>query len=343
MPSPSSENKVSLQYSDVFNQAEVLRLSGSFDKSIEYFKRCLAAAIQAGSKKEQMQSLIKLGILSWNVGLLGESATYYLSASIIAHSLGLIKTEEDCKKAIQIYNLYNAAKDYRDKEGDFQKSIDTFKKAIILSRDINSPEHELKCLRQTSVNFFNLAEFQEFHALNLEALMIAQKINNWKDEGICLNNIGLYFWKIDNYSYALQHYEKALEIAQKINNVESEADILTNISICYADLGNFEKSIELLLKVLEMDRRMNLSKQIPLDLNNIGIAYRRKALLTENDEDYIKALRYFEDSLKLARESLKGTEIQIKTEIRTLHNIGSVYSLQNKNDKALIYFDEAYN
>jgi CHAT domain-containing protein/tetratricopeptide (TPR) repeat protein len=336
MPLLSLENSVSQSYLEQFNQAENLRLSGNFDKSIEYFKNCLSLAKKSGNKKEEMNSLMKLALLSWNIGQQKLAENYYLSSSSIARNLGLKNIEEDCNKAIQIYKLYSEGKDYRN-SGDYQKSIESFKTAISLSKEINSPEHELKCLRQTSINFLELNDFQEFFALNKEALSLTQKIKNQKDEGICLNNIGVYFWKIANYSEALKYYEKALEIAQKINNLQNEADVLTNISIYYADLGNFEKSIELLLKVLKIDQQTGLTDKIPMDLNNIGIAYRRKAILTDDNNDFNMALRYFDDCLNLVRINSK-----IKIEIKALNNIGSVYSQQNKNYEALKYFEAAY-
>lgn len=336
MPLFSLENSVSQSYLEQFNQAENLRLSGNFDKSIEYFKNCLSLAKKSGNKKEEMNSLMKLALLSWNIGQQKLAENYYSSSSSIARNLGLKNIEEDCNKAIQIYKLYSEGKDYRN-SGDYQKSIESFKTAISLSKEINSPEHELKCLRQTSINFLELNDFQEFFALNKEALSLAQKIKNQKDEGICLNNIGLYFWKIANYSEALKYYDKALEIAQKINNLQNEADVLTNISIYYADLGNFEKSIELLLKVLKIDQQTGLTDKIPMDLNNIGIAYRRKAILTDDNNDFIMALRYFDDCLNLVRINSK-----IKIEIKALNNIGSVYYQLNKNYEALKYFEAAY-
>lgn len=337
IPLSSSKVESKQNFLEIFNQGENYRLAGNYDKSIEFFKKCLAIARKTGFQKEEMDSIIKLAILYWNIGELIESTNYYLRASLIAKSIGSKKIEENCQKAVQIYELYLEGKDYRDKVGDYEKSIDCFKAAINLSKEIKSPEHELKCLRQTSINFLELNALQDYYELNIKALSLAHKIKSQKEEGICFNNIGLYYWKIENYSAALKFYEKALYIAQTIDNLKSKADVLTNESLLYADLGNFEKSIELLLKVLEIDQQTGLSDKIPLDMNNIGITYRRKALLTNNNNDFIMALRYFEDCLNLARKNSN-----IKTEIKALNNIGSVYSEQNKNDEALKYFDSAY-
>jgi tetratricopeptide (TPR) repeat protein len=337
IPLSSLEDEAKQNFLELFNQGENYRLAGNYDKSIEFFKESLSVARKTGSKKEEMDSIIKLGLLSWNIGKLKESTNYFLSASLIAQSIKSNKIEEYCQKAVQIYKLYIEGKDYRDNVGDYDKSIDCFKAAINLSKDIKSPEHELKCLRQTSINFLVLNALQDYYELNIKALSLAQKIKSQKDEGICFNNIGLYYWKIENYSYALKYYEKALDIAQTIDNLEGEADVLTNESLLYADLGNFDKSIELLLKVLEIDQQTGSSEKIPLDMNNIGITYRRKALLTNNKNDFTMALRYFEDCLNLARKNSK-----IKTEIKALNNIGSVYSEQNNNYEALKYLDSAY-
>ncbi len=284
-----------------------------------------------------MESLFKMALLFWNIGQLRESSIYYSNALLIAQSLSLKDAAEYCKDALQIYKLYFEAKDFRDKSYDYEKSIESFKDAISLSKKINSLEHELKCLRQTSINYLELNDLPSYYNYNKQALNIAQKIKNVKDEGICLNNIGVYFWKIENYSEALKYYEASLDIARKINNLQGEADILTNKSLYYADLGYFDKSVELLLKVLEIDQQINLENKIPFDLNNIGITYRRKAIMTNDNNDFILALRYFEDCLNLAKKNTLT-----KIEIKALNNIGSVYAQQNKNDDALRYFNLAY-
>ena len=329
---PSTENSVPQLYTEQFIKGENLRLSGDFDKAIEYFKNCLSLAKKTGDKKEEMNSLIKLALLSWNIGQPKESADYYSNASSLAQKLGLKNVEEDCNKASQIYKLYNEGKEYRFAD-DYQRSIESFKKAISFSKEINSLEHEYKCLRQMSISYYYLNDYQEFFQLNNASLNIARKLKNKKDEGLCLNNIGLYYWKIDNYSIALKNYEKAVELARVTNNLKGENESLTNIGIAYYEMGNYDKAFKYLNEALLIDQKYFGQKEVSVDLNNIGTTYRKKGLLSSEKEDFQKALKYFFDCLELIN-NLKETI----TEIRVLNNIGTVYSDLEKYDNALNYF-----
>jgi len=327
-----AETSFTQNYPEYFKQAENLRLSGDLDKSLEYFNICLKLAKQAGSKKEELEVLIKLGLLSWSIGQPKESSEFYLSALLIAQYLGLTTVADNCKKAIQIYKLYNEGKDRRNAD-DYWNSIESFKKAINLSKELNSLEHEFKCLRQMSINYYYLNDYQEFYLLNKKSLGIARKLNNKRDEGLCLNNIGLYYWKIDNYSEALKNYEIAVKIAQVTKNLKGETETLTNIGIAYYEMGNYEIAFKYLDNALLLDQKNFGPKEVSIDLNNIGTTYRKKGLLSADNKDFQKALQYFFECLKLAKQ-IKDT----KTEIRVLNNIGTVYSDLGRHYDALDYF-----
>lgn len=328
--SSNFENK----YSELFNQGEIFRINGDFEKSLVYFEKSLDLARKKGSEKYEIDSLLKIALLSWNLGQLKESADYYSKALLIAQKLSLKETEEGCLQALNIYKLYNEAKEYRS-SGNYQKSLESFQQAIDLARKIKSPEHELKCLRQMSLTYWEKNNFQEFFSLNKKALKIAENIKHLKEKGNCLNNIGIFYWKSDNYTEALKYYENALEIAQKIKNVQNESEILNNIAIIYIKIGNYENALLYLEKALKIDQQFFGDDYISIKFNNMGTILRKKGLLSNNKEDFHKALRYFNDSIKLVKK-IKDK----KTEIRVINNIGTVYSDLENYSEALRYFQQ---
>ena len=332
IPISKSSHNINSQFIALFNQGEKSRMEGEFETSLNCFKECISIAAKNGSKMDELEASLKLGLVLWNVGQLKECENSYLSAFASAKSLELKDREKECQNALDIINHYNKAKEFRSK-GDYLKSIDHFKKAIILAKNIDSIDHELKCLRQMSVCYWEQNDFQEYHELNKTALTIAQKIKNKKDEGICLNNIGLYYWKINNYKTALEYYDKALEIAQNTKNVQSENECLNNIGIIYKDIGNYDKALSYLRKALLIDNQSFGDKYISIDLNNIGIIYRQKGLLSNNKGDFLKALEYFIKCLDL----IKNIEDK-KTAIHIYNNLGTVYSDLEDYTNALKYY-----
>ena len=319
--SSTSQNPVIKDnYSEHFKQGENFNLQGNYEKSIQSFKKALSLIRNNNNEKNRIESLIKLGILYWNTGKLDISLTFYTEALSSAEKAELIEKKELVLNFIQIYNLYKAGKDCRNK-GKHQESIEIFKNAIALAKELKSEEFEVKCLRQLSVTHLELNDTDKFFSLNKEALRIARKLNHKREEGMCLSNIGLYYDGIENYSQALRHYEEALRIARILGDLDDESWCLTNISLIYNGVGNYEKALEYQKKVLTIDKQqLKVEAYVAIDLNNIGITYQKKALHSGNREDLFKALPYFKESLKIARK-IKD----VKTEIQALTNMGMVH------------------
>ena len=325
------------EYLEYFNQGEKLRLQGHYEESIKLFSKALSIARKNSNQKNQVESLIKLGLLHWNEGQLDRSSQFYSEALSLGEKTGTIenKNKEQIIHSIQIYHLYQDGKNYR-LHGDHQKSIESFEQAIDLARKIKSEEHEVKCLRQLSVTHWEFSDINKFFSLNKKAQKIAQKLNHKKEEGRCLYNIGLYYSRIDNYSQALRHYQEALRIARILEDHRDESYCLTNISDVYIQVGNYEEALEYLKKVLKIDQALKEHAYIAMDLNNIGVIHRNKALDSDNKEDLYNALDYFKQGLEFARR------IKIeKTEIQTLNNIGTIYVDLRNYPEALKHFELA--
>ncbi|MGB8951696.1 MAG: CHAT domain-containing tetratricopeptide repeat protein [Candidatus Aminicenantales bacterium] len=335
---PSEKNPLSnfeKQYFDLIKKGEECRIEGNFDESQGFFEKSLALARKNKSEAPEIEPLLKLSLLSWNMGHLKESADYNSKALSLARKCELKKSEEFCLQALAIYKLYNEAKEFRS-SGEYQKSLDSFARAIDLARKINSQEHELKCLRQMSLTYWEMNNFPEFYRLNKKALDIAETLNHTREKGNCLNNLGLYYWKIDNYSNALTHYENALEIAEKLKNVEGEAECLNNIGLIYREMGNYDKALVYINRALEIDQKYFGKDYISIGLNNIGTIYRNKGLLLNSIEDLYKALDYFYNCLQIVKK-IKNQKI----EIRVLNNIGNIYSDLENYSEALKHYQKA--
>ncbi|MHB8093587.1 MAG: CHAT domain-containing protein [Candidatus Aminicenantales bacterium] len=333
-PSPTNSiNTTSAAF--LYAEGENLRLEGDFEKAGSSFSRALTAARKEKNPKCELDALIALGFVCWNTGQLNESSDFFTDALTLAKQSGEKGKEANCSICLEIYRLYQEAKSLRS-SGQNERAIELFNKAIALSKEIQSPDHELKCLRQLSLIYWSQSNLKEFFLLTNQAFNIAIKINNRTEEARCLNNLGLYYWKIDNYASALNSFEKSIQITTAKNNIEDEADSIHNIGIIWASLGNYEKAIETLTKAYKLDQSFMNTGTIAIDYNTIGTAYKRRGVLSENAADLEKALAYYSDSLKLAKEAKNDNLI-----ILILNNIGSVKSQLKDYDEALKYFNLA--
>ena len=324
-----------VQFVELLVEADRAGAEGDFEKALELSSQAFSIAQKTSHEEGEMDSLIKQGFLYWNLGRMKESSEAFARALPIAERLQVPDKLKTCSVSLEVYDLYVQGKDRRD-SGDYQTSIERFKRAVDLARIIRSKGQELKCLRQLSLNYWDLKDFQEFFLLNMRGLTIAQEINHKQEEGRCLNNIGLFYWQIDDYTEALKNHEKALEIARFIKNQEEENICLTNIALTYIDIGDYDRALEYSLAALELDRKLKDPASISKDLNNIGTIFIKKGTTSEQRESFRVALKYYNQSFEIAT-GIKDTS----TEIKVLNNIGSVYSYLGEYAKSLDYFQSA--
>jgi CHAT domain-containing protein/Tfp pilus assembly protein PilF len=341
---PEKKGDLSQRFDSTVESGVAHRKEGNFDQATDEFSEALDLARKMNNKEGEVKCLISLGLLYWNIGDMEESSGKYKKALFISKKFNLEDLKDSCQKALEIYRLYKEGKKFRF-SGEHQKSTESFQQAINLAEKYGSEEHKLKCLRQMSFAFWALNNFKHYFDLNEEALKIARNINHKKEEGNCLNNIGIYHLKSDNYVKALPYFNDALKIAQAIKHTENESACLGNIGIIYEEIGNFKKALEYYTKALTISKQSGDNVRISADLNNIGSAYRAKGLITRNKEDFIRALHYFKDCLRLARKT-KDEEAEIldlnQTEVYALNNIGFVHTDLKNYHEAMKYFNSGY-
>jgi CHAT domain-containing protein/Tfp pilus assembly protein PilF len=323
-------------FNQILAEGTSLRQKGDFSDALSLFEKALKLARNTKDKKGEITCLINLGVLSWNLGQPNESAGQYAKALSLAQRLGQKDLEYECSGALKIYEAYSRGKKLRS-AGRNKESITQFELAVNLARTIKSPEHELKCLRQLSLNYFQVEAFKEFSSLNEQALKIARKLNHKQEVGRCLNNIGIVYFKSDNYSRALPCFEEALAIAQEIKiSAEDESNCLNNLGIVYRDIGNYERALNFMTRALDIALKQEDNWAVPLELNNIGAIFKKRGEFSGNNNDFQTSLNYYLESLDKASKAKNN-----KSEIETLNNIGLVYGTLGNFVSSLKYLSLA--
>jgi len=323
------------RYNSFFELGKRLRNEGSFEQAIHVFLQSLRLAKRINNKKEKAKCLVNLGILYWNIGKLEDSLDNYKQAQYIAERYNFKNMKNRCQNAIKIHNLYKKGKDFRE-SNEYQRSIDSFEEAILLSRDTKSREHEVKCLRQLSITYESLNSLKEFLYFSQVALKIADGLNHEKEKGRCLINIGIFYKKVANYSQALNYYDQALNIVRDLENKEDESICLSNIGLIYQDLGDYDRALEYHKNALKIDQSLKDEINISMDLNNMGTIFRARGIIFRCQEDLYKSLFYFNKchEFSISSKSMKKRlKILKKIEVQALNNIGTVLiDLENLNE-----------
>jgi len=330
------EKKLNSQVEQLFQEGRVFREQGENEKSIHSFAGALRLVqTDSGGQRFETDILMNLGILNWNAGRVKDSLGFFVQAETSAKNNGLERKRQTCLAAVHLTHLYIKAKDLRDNEKKYQESNKAFEEAIAIAKDIESGEHEIKCLRQLSINLYEINDLRAFFRLNSEARDLAKKLNVNRELGLCFFNIGTYFLKVSVYSFALENFETSLEIAQKLNSSSDEADSLMAIGNTYCDLGQYDRALGYLNSTLNIHKKLQDKEGLARDLLNMGVIYRRRGFLSNNREDQNRALRCYREAFDLYQSQKANSD-----QILILNNIGSVYFDLADYPQAMKYFRE---
>jgi len=319
------------EYLTSFEEGEKFLMKGQFDKALESFEKGLNEARATGNEKGEVDCYKSIGLTFWNLGNLEKSEEFYSTAHLFAKRYGLTSAETEFDSYYEIFRLYTDGKTNRILN-DYQRSITCFQQAVVLARANHSRHHELKCLRQMSLTYWELNDLKNFYELNKQGLKIARDLNHKREIGRALNNIGLYFWKTNEYSKALSFYQEALTIARELDDKVEMSACFNNIGVVFKELGAYINALDYIGRAIKIDNDLNNKLFLSLELNNLGIISHRIAQFSGLNEDFFKALNYFENSLKIA-QSIKD----FRTEVRALNNIGNIYLDLEKYNDSLMY------
>ena len=285
---------------NILDDGAKLRMSGEFYRAIRKFEDALYRSKLIYSADNERTALIQLGILNWNIGEMQKSHLYFEQALSLAKIDRSGQVESYCRDAERIFHLYTRAKEMRS-ANLHAESIALFKEAIAIARSMGSQEHELKCLRQQSANYWDKNEYDEFYSLNLAALKIALAIRHHGEQGVCHNNIGLYYWKSSNYSEAIKYIQTALEIAESEGLDKDKSDCMTNLALIYLELGEHEKAREYIANAMEVDLRASDSYNLAVDYNNLGLIYKNQGDSSKAERIVQMSIDCYGKALSLAR------------------------------------------
>jgi tetratricopeptide (TPR) repeat protein len=176
----------------------------------------------------------------------------------------------------------------------------------------------------TGFNSLSLAYYQK-------AIDFAKANNMLFETGFYLHKMGLYYSTFKNYAGACRYFLLAREIFDQIglDKVPDISQRLTETGSFYYSLGDFDNAKTALEEAL-LYAHPHTREKINI-INTLGMVYR-------NTGRFPGAINYFNKTLSLANTIRDTVWVGIAT-----GNIGSVYFLEGKYDKALPFIQTDYD
>ena len=171
-----------------------------------------------------------------------------------------------------------------------------------------------------------------------KALALAQKKELREQEADSWLNIGNANIMMSRYTDALMSFSNSQDILEKLLEEKEIADneeiqsalarAYGSIGIVYSEQNNYAGALEYYFKALKIYQDAKQEDIVARLYNNMGIVYK-------TNKEYDKALDYFRKALEVQNK------IGDNTSAITITNIGNIYLLQDKNDRALQSYNEA--
>ena len=150
------------QYMQAFAQGISFQSEGDFYQAVDSFNSALSIALKLKDREKQCHTLIKAGLMQWNMGNLEEAEAKYKKALNLAEIINSVPLQKQCTAILKIQSLYSQGRGFRSSR-EYNKAINSFQQAIDLARSIHSKEHELKCLRHLSLTYDSQYNLENFH------------------------------------------------------------------------------------------------------------------------------------------------------------------------------------
>ncbi len=318
----------------LFEQGTSLSAQGDFKEAYRTIVKAREVARESGFSRDEAVCLMRLGMIAWNLGRIGEAESYFRAGIALTESRSDSDLRALLSNARSVVDLYNLGKALRSKNL-FEDSVQSFDKAIRIAREIKIADFDSKCLRQQSLAFWQMDDLMAYLSCNERASGIAHDLHNAAEEGKSLNNIGVYYEKICDYSKAMTFFEKALEVAQGGGDKGTVAECLTNLGVVYLRLNDFARAEVYFAQAVEIDEGLLIGKSVAMDYNNLGVAVLKRISLSGQGDG--KELGRAQSLFDQCRVLLIGDDDPY-TRLLAENNLGYVHYLRKEYTKAIWRF-----
>ena len=247
--------------------------------------------------------------------------------------------EKDKGRTFDIGGLINNLANVYYDQGDYEKALEHYRKALVISERVLGTEHP-----GTAMTYGNMAgvfKHQGAYEKALEyykkALVIRERFlgTEHPETAITYNNMAIMYNEQGNYEEAKEYHRKALVIRERFLGTEHPETAKTygNMANMYYDQGDYENAMEYYRKALAIFERV-LGSEHP----DTASTYNNMANVYYAQGDYKKALEYYGKALAI-RARVLGSEHPDTAS--TYNNMAVVYDSQGDYEKALEYHGKA--
>jgi tetratricopeptide (TPR) repeat protein len=216
-----------------------------------------------------------------------------------------------------------------DSLSEFNRAIDFFQQALVLSRKLADRKGESKAHLGLGNAYYSLGQYQQAIYFYQQSLEIFKEIGDLNGEANSLMNLGNAYYSLGQYQQAIYFYQQSLEIFKEIGDRNGEASSLRNLSSAYDSLGQCQQAIHFLQQSLGIFKELGDLDGEASSLIGLGNAYCSLG-------QYQQAIYFFQQSMEINREI--GDR---NGEASSLGNLGTAYASLGQYQQATQLYQQS--
>lgn len=304
----------------LMEQADVLRMKGSFEQSLVVLDVARRAAEQVGDKEGIATVLRGIGVIHSRRGDYARAMEYY------RESLALSEASGD--KAGIARTLDNIGIVHRS-QGDYAQSLDCYRRSLALKEELGDKAGVALTLNNLGIVYGEQGDYERALDYYRRSWATKEELGDKAGIALTLNNIGLVHNSQGDYEQAIEYFRKSLALKEAAGDRPGIAVTLQNIGVVYQMKGDYARAAEHFQKSLKLSEALGLKAAIARTMLSIGIVHRSQG-------NYEQALDYYRKSLTLS-ESL-GDKATVAL---ALNNLGELHQSQSDYAPAADYHQKS--
>ncbi|NVO11887.1 MAG: CHAT domain-containing protein [Bacteroidales bacterium] len=232
----------------------------------------------------------------------------------------------------EYFKVYNRLGLVYKKQGDLNRAIDFYKKAV----ENTSDNYYLSVINDNIANIYSLrGDYSKAIYYFENTLAVLKRSGDKRKYGYIINNyhnLGYSYYKLGNYNLARASYLKSIQISKE-NKLGENSDTYYNCGLAYQKLDSLDKANYYFRKAIACN-----AKELGENHYMTGMAYMNYAAFYSDIGDYRNSTRLYEKSQNILLKSLGYKHLYTSY---GLMNNGKLYYRIGNYKLALEYYQKS--
>jgi CHAT domain-containing protein len=301
-------NDIKMEALILENMVTAYRSMGNWQKEIELLKRNVVIYRELKQRNDEAIALSLIGIAYSQLKDYQQSLAFYQQSLTIYTELN--NRSSIANVLLNIGLVYNLQKDY-------PKTIANFEQSLTIYRELKNEPQIAKVLINIGLFYKEQKSYTQATNAFSEGLVFYTKLNDRPNIAQTWRNLGWVYEEQQDWPKAIEAVQKSLALRQELKDNETSTGLRLSLALLLQKQKNYPQAIGYYEQYLTGMRQQPVFKEEALILKVIGDLYRLQTASKENSE---KAIKYYNESLKVAQKNENELDIN-----HALHSMGTVY------------------